>query len=159
VALVNGALGPVVAEAADLLRPHAEREGFTLGVEVAPDLPPVRFERDAVLQVVFNLVDNAVKYARDGGPPRITIRCERDGAGVRLTVRDHGPGVPSRHLGKIFEPFYRGESELTRRSKGTGLGLALVRGLGDCMGARVAGRNLTEGGFEVALVFPAAGTA
>jgi signal transduction histidine kinase len=153
--LVNGALGPVVEEAAQLLRPHAEREAFTIGVEVAPNLPPVRFERDAVLQVVFNLVDNAVKYAGNGAR-HITITCRPDAGGVRLAVRDHGPGVPARHLGKIFEPFYRGESELTRRSKGTGLGLALVRGLVECMGARVVGRNAADGGFEVAVLFRAA---
>jgi signal transduction histidine kinase len=69
-------------------------------------------------------------------------------------VCDHGPGVPQRHLGKIFEPFYRGEDELTRRRKGTGLGLALVRGLVECMGATVAGRNVSKGGFEVEVVFP-----
>jgi signal transduction histidine kinase len=61
-----------------------------------------------------------------------------------------------RHLRQIFEPFYRGENELTRRSKGTGLGLALVRGLAQRMGARVDGRNVPDGGFEVAIVFPPA---
>ena len=55
---------------------------------------------------------------------------------------------------KIFEPFYRAESELTRERKGTGLGLALVRGLVERMGARVRGRNLPEGGFEVEIVLP-----
>jgi len=154
-ALATAPLGPAVAEVATLLRPHAAREGFELRVEVDPDLPPVCFERDALVQVLFNLVDNAVKYARDGGPREITIRGRRDGGQVRIAVRDHGPGVPAPHLGKIFEPFYRGESELTRQSKGTGLGLALVRGLAERMGARAAGRNLPEGGFEVEIVFRA----
>jgi signal transduction histidine kinase len=63
--------------------------------------------------------------------------------------------VAARHLGKIFEPFYRGESELTRRSKGVGLGLALVRGLAERMGARVSGRNAPGGGFEVEIRFTA----
>ncbi len=75
---------------------------------------------------------------------------------VRLAVRDHGPGVPARHLGRIFEPFYRVEYELTRRRKGTGLGLTLVRGLAERMGARVTGRNAPGGGFEAEIVFPAA---
>jgi signal transduction histidine kinase len=152
-ALVSGPLAPVVGEVAELLRPHVEGEGFDLRLEVAPELPAVRFERDALMQVLWNLVDNAVKYARDASPRRILLRGWQDGGGVHVAVRDHGPGVPPRHLGKIFEPFYRGERELTRRSKGTGLGLALVRGLVERMGARVHGRNLPDGGFEVEIVF------
>jgi signal transduction histidine kinase len=152
--LVAGPLGPVLTEAATLLGPHVEREGFELAIEVDAELPPVRFERDALLQVLFNLVDNAVKYARDGRPRRITLAATRDGEGARVTVRDHGPGVPSRHLRHVFEPFYRVEQELTRRSTGTGLGLALVRSLVGRMGGRVAGRNLAEGGFEVGVLLP-----
>jgi signal transduction histidine kinase len=151
VALVTGALAPVVQEAIELVRPHAEAEGFTLGVEIDGGLPPVRFERDALLQVLFNLVDNAVKYARDGGERRIVVRAAPSDGGVRLAVRDAGPGVPERHLPHVFEPFYRGERELTRRSRGTGLGLALVRGLVERMGGRVDGRNVPGGGFEVTI--------
>ena len=154
--LVTGSLGPVVTEAAELLRPHAEREGFVLDVEVDASLPAVRFERDALLQVLFNLVDNAVKYARESEPKRITLSCRADGRQVRLTVRDHGPGVPAYQLRKLFEPFYRGESELTRRSKGTGLGLALVQSLAKQMGASAVARNARGGRFEVELIFPVA---
>jgi len=154
--LVTGSLGGVVTEAAELLRPHAEREGFTLDVDVDTPLPAVRFERDALLQVLFNLVDNAVKYARHGDVKRISVSCRLHGGEVHLAVRDHGPGVARHHLRKLFEPFYRGESELTRQSKGTGLGLALVQGLAKQMGARAAARNLETGGFEVEVTFPAA---
>ena len=149
-----GPVGPVVQEVAALVRPHVESEGFVLRVEIEPDLPPVRFERYALMQVLFNLVDNAVKYANGSAEKEITFRCRRGGDGVCLAVCDKGPGVPVRQLPKIFHPFYRAESELTRRSKGTGLGLALVRGLVDAMGARVTGRNRPEGGFEVEIAFP-----
>jgi len=155
--LATGSLSQVVAEAADLLRPHAEREGFTLDVDVDPSLPAVRFERDALLQVLFNLVDNAVKYARASDPQRIALSCHAAGGEVDLAVRDHGPGIARHHLRRVFEPFYRGESELTRRSKGTGLGLALVRSLAEHMGARVRARNVIDGGFEVAVIFPTKG--
>ena len=154
-ALVVGSVAPVVQEVAELLRPHVQAQGFELQVQIAADCPPVRFERDALMQVLWNLVDNAVKYARDASPKRIELGCRHDSGDVHVTVRDHGPGVPSRHLGKIFEPFYRGESELTRRSKGTGLGLALVRGLVERMGARVSGGNAAGGGFEVVITFHA----
>jgi signal transduction histidine kinase len=151
-----GALGPVVEDVAALLRPHAEREGAALRVEVAPDLPPVRFERDALLQILVNLVDNALKYARDAASRDVTIACLRHGEGVALSVRDHGPGVAARHLPRIFEPFHRGEDELTRTTQGTGLGLALVKSLVEKMGGAVAGRNAAGGGFEVCVELPGA---
>jgi len=156
VALATGPLEPVVREAVELVRPHVEAEGFTLRLELDDALPPVRFERDALLQVLFNLIDNAVKYARDGAERRVVVRASNGEGGVRLTVSDAGPGVPGRHLAHVFEPFYRGEHELTRRTKGTGIGLALVRGLVERMGGRVNGRNAAGGGFEVAIVLAAA---
>jgi signal transduction histidine kinase len=156
VSLTVGPIAPVIAEAVALLRPHLEDAGFTLRVEVDPALPPARFERDALLQVLFNLVDNAVKYSNGASRPEIVLRAARAGDRIVLAVRDHGPGVPAAHLGNIFEPFYRGERELTRRSKGTGLGLALVRGLAEGMGATVLGRNAQDGGFEVEIGLVAA---
>ena len=73
-----------------------------------------------------------------------------------LRVRDHGPGVHGRQLSRIFEPFYRGGDERTRTTKGTGIGLALVKDLSERMGAAVSGANADGGGFCVRLVFPAA---
>lgn len=155
VALTTGSIESTVREAAALLRPHVEAEGFDLHLEIGAPVPAVRFEHDALVQVLCNLVDNAVKYAHGASSNRIALRCRHDGTHVYVEVRDHGPGVAARHLGKIFEPFYRGESELTRRSKGTGIGLALVRGLTERMGATVTGRNVPDGGFEVAIAFRA----
>jgi len=151
-ALHAGSLEPVVHEACETLRPHAERSGFALRLDVADELPPVRFDRDAVIQVLFNLVDNAMKYA-GREHPEVVLSLARRGDAVALAVRDRGPGVPGPQLSRIFEPFYRGGSELTRSTRGTGIGLALVKELGERMGARVSGRNPEEGGFEVVLVF------
>jgi len=85
------------------------------------------------------------------------MSARRAGRAVCVAVRDRGPGIPARHLGKVFEAFYRGEDELTRRNKGTGLGLALVRGLVERMGGTVRGRNVPAGGFEVEIEIRAAG--
>ena len=159
VALVVGPVTPVLEEAAALLAPHLEGAGLRLRLAIEPGLPPARFERDALLQVLVNAVDNAVKYAAGGVPGEVVLAARREGERLVVAVRDHGPGVPAAQLGRIFEPFYRGERELTRRSKGTGLGLALVRGLGEAMGATVLGRNLPDGGFEVAIALAAAADA
>jgi signal transduction histidine kinase len=150
-----GDVAPVVREAVETLRPHVEREGFSLTIAMEEDLPPVRFDRDAVLQVLFNLVDNALKYAGGAAQREIAITCLRDEGGVALCVRDFGPGVPRRHHARIFEAFYRGENELTRSAKGSGIGLALVKELSEAMGAALQSGNAEGGGFRVSLRFAA----
>ncbi len=112
------------------------------------------FDRDAVAQIVVNLVDNALKYARDAARREVRVECAEQEGGVSLRVRDFGPGVATRDLARIFELFQRGESDLTRTTRGTGLGLALVRSLAQRMGARVSAGNAEEGGLEVTVVFP-----
>lgn len=160
----NRPMNPTVGDPGDALRsvaelfgPQAAGAGFELVVEAEPGLPAVRFDRDALVQVLFNLVDNAVKYARDAEDRRVVLRAERDGAGVALLVRDHGPGVPARQLRQVFEPFFRGERELTRTATGTGIGLALVRGLVDRMGGAVTAENAADGGLRVRITLPVAG--
>jgi signal transduction histidine kinase len=155
-AIAVGMVGPVLADAAEKLAPHAAREGFTLAVSVADDLPAVRFDRDALLQVLFNLVDNAMKYAKSSSDRTVELEARRDGEAVTVAVRDFGPGVARAHLERVFEPFYRGESELTRTAKGTGIGLALVKELAERMGAAVSGANADGGGFRVRVAFPVA---
>jgi signal transduction histidine kinase len=148
-----GDIGPVVREAVELLRPHAAAHGLALELALDGALPPVHFERDALLQVVFNLVDNAVKYGR-GEPAKIEVACRRAGDGVALVVRDHGKGVPREELSRILEPFYRRGDELTRSAPGAGIGLALVRSLALQMGAALDVANAEGGGLAVTLALP-----
>ncbi len=149
---VVGPVGEVLEQVLEVLGPHARQKGFTLELMLAPDLPAVSMDRDALLQVLLNLVDNALKFAVLADDKRIVLQARAHGAEVVLAVRDHGPGVPSRQLHRIFQPFYRGERELTRRTKGTGIGLALVAGLVQRMGGRVEALNHPEGGLEVRVV-------
>jgi signal transduction histidine kinase len=148
-----GDIKGVVCESIEVLRPHVEAHGFSIELELPTPvslLPEVRFEPDALKQVLFNLVDNALKYARDSHDRRIVIRCQPEPSGLALSVCDYGPGVRREHLKSIFQPFFRGENELTRKSQGTGIGLSLVRGLASAMGASVRGEN-TNPGFAVRL--------
>jgi signal transduction histidine kinase len=154
-----GDVAPLIEEVVGVLGPHAEQEGFVLQAEVEPGLPSVRYDRDALLQVLFNLVDNAIKYSRDATKKEIKISCRKERDGLLLSVADHGPGVPPQHMKGIFQPFYRAENELTRSSKGTGIGLALVRGLVERMGGSVRGENVRTGGFVVQVFLRAAAPA
>jgi signal transduction histidine kinase len=155
---IAGPIEPVLREVVDTLEPHARNEGFEIRVNVPPDLPDARFDRDALEQVLFNLIDNAIKYAKEGAKRLILIEAEQRDGGVSVSVVDQGPGVSERHLGKVFEPFFRGEPELTRTTKGTGIGLALVRGLVGSMGGEVTVENLAGGGFKVRVSLPLATT-
>jgi len=146
---VVGQVGDVLQQLPEILGPHLREQGFALELDIAPDLPPVTMDRDALLQVLVNLLDNALKFARTAQEKRVVVRARPAGEGVALLVRDHGPGVPNRQLRRVFQPFFRGERELTRKTKGTGIGLSLVRGLVERMGGRVSARNHPQGGFEV----------
>ncbi len=133
-----------------LLQPHAEKEGFALLLEVEEGLPAVKVDRDALLQVIFNLVDNAIKYARSAADKKVIASAPGE-KGKRWWSRSK-TGVPESPRGSssgLFEPFWRGENELTRSTKGTGIGLALVRGLVERMGGQVSARNAEAGGLAV----------
>jgi signal transduction histidine kinase len=140
-----GDVSPHVRDAVVLLEAHAAQQGYSLLLSCDEDLPRVWFEPDAIKQVVFNLVDNSMKYGGDASDKRIVVECRRGGKGVTLTVRDYGPGVAPGHVRRIFLPFFRGERELTRKHSGTGIGLGLVSSLVGAMKGRVSAENLSPG--------------
>jgi len=154
--LTLGDAGAVVREVLDLMRPHIEREGFSVQLTASDVLPEVQLDVDALKQMLFNVLDNALKYGRGDGSAQIDVTCTADsGGGVLVSVRDYGRGVSEAQLHAVFEPFFRGENELTRRQQGTGLGLALVRDLVALMRGTVAGLNRSPG-FEVRISLRAA---
>jgi len=107
------------------MRPYAPREACDK-TELGP-VERTTFDSDAVTQIAVNLLDNAVKYARNAENKTITVRTRSDEQFTLIEVEDHGPGVPHRQRKKIFEQFYRSGAEATRETTGTGLGLALVK--------------------------------
>jgi signal transduction histidine kinase len=156
----SGNVAAIVEEVTAKLRPHAAREGFTIRVETETDRPlsEAVFDRDALTQVIFNLVDNALKYARGATRKEVIISSTTDseGGGVRVSVRDFGPGIPAGDLARVFDAFYRAEDELTRTTKGTGIGLALVKELMESIGGSVCAENAEGGGLRVSLRLPRA---
>jgi signal transduction histidine kinase len=155
-------LKPVpVAELVDIVRSkvgsQVERAGFELALRNdAPADAAVRVDADAFVQIFINLVDNALKFSAAAPAKRVELACRRESSGALLfTVRDFGPGVPKEQMKKVFELFYRAESELTRETVGTGIGLALVRQLAAAMGGKVDVRNC-EPGAEFRVELPSA---
>jgi signal transduction histidine kinase len=121
-----GNLNECIAGVVEMMTPYATQNGFSIKAELE-HLGHVAFDSDAIKQIVVNLLDNAVKYARNTADKTITVRTRSDSQYILIEVEDHGPGVPHRQRKKIFEEFYRLGSEATRETTGTGLGLALVK--------------------------------
>jgi two-component system phosphate regulon sensor histidine kinase PhoR len=92
-------------------------------------------DRDRLRQVMSNLISNAIRYNKRGG--EVVIRSEKLSAGIKITVKDTGVGIPEEHLTRIFERFYRVDSDRSRSLGGTGLGLAIVKHIVDAHGSRM----------------------
>ena len=152
--LAEISLTDVVEQAVDAAEDIAERAGIPVAVACG-SLPKVRGDADRLVQVVTNLLVNAVRVSPHG--EEVTVTCGADGARARIEVRDHGPGVPQGQLDEIFEPFVQFDVPGQRRAGGAGLGLAIARGIVEAHGGCIGARPATGGGsaFEVSL--PAAG--
>ncbi|MBL8670143.1 MAG: sensor histidine kinase KdpD [Alphaproteobacteria bacterium] len=121
---------------------------------VAADLPLLRLDFALMEQVLFNLLDNAVKYGPDGSA--IALRAARDGNAVTIAVEDEGPGIPPGDLERVFDKFYRvhrGDAAVA----GTGLGLSICRGIVEALGGTIRARSPVRAGrgTAVEIRFPA----
>jgi two-component system sensor histidine kinase KdpD len=157
--LESGALKPrgSLADLSDVLGAALERAGKILtghhvDLDLAPGLPMLNLDMVLFEQVLFNLLDNAAKYA----PPdsRIQIKAYRDGEQVILQVIDEGDGIPAQDVEHIFDKFYRANGT-DRQRAGTGLGLAICRGFVEAMGGTITAGNRTDPpGAIITVVLP-----
>ncbi|SMC72832.1 sensor histidine kinase KdpD [Rhizobium sp. RU36D] len=140
----------VVQSAVERTRKHAP--GRVIETGIAGDLPLIRGDSVLLSQVLFNLLDNAVKY---GGSEPINVYARRDGKDVLISVTDLGKGIPPDDLDRIFEKFYR-RGKPDGRSPGTGLGLSIARGFVDAMGGRIHAESpaLKKRGTRIVIRFP-----
>lgn len=144
----HSALQLAPCDLAALLR---EQEQPGLALQIEPGLPLLSLDRLRVQLLLRNLVHNALRHNEAArGPVLLSLR--REGPGVRLTVRDQGPGVPPECLAQLGQPFYRPDAARTRGEGGVGLGLALCRLVAEAHGSRLELRNL-QPGFEASVRF------
>ena len=129
------AVGDVVAEAAGAVRERFSAPGCSFEVDAADDLPAIIADRDALVTVVVNLLDNAWKYS--GDQKRISLRASSDADSVSIAVTDNGVGLSRRAAKRIFDRFYQVDPSLSREAGGCGLGLAIVKFIVDAHGGSV----------------------
>ena len=115
----------VVAEAVERARSAAEHRGIPIEVHEPDHALTILGDRRQLVSAVYNLLDNATKYSEAGSPVEVLTRSVA--SAVEIDVRDHGVGIPTRDLERIFERFYRVDRARSRDTGGTGLGLAIVR--------------------------------
>ena len=126
---------------------NIEDHGFSLTVSCDSNIDKVQLmmDRDAVMQILTNLVDNSLKFSRNADYKMIIIELKTEGDHVYLAVRDYGPGIPPSEMKKVFQEFYRVENEMTRTTKGTGIGLSMVKKLCALSNMRIEIENANPG--------------
>jgi two-component system sensor histidine kinase KdpD len=143
----------------DLVGRTIERLRPRLGgrrLDVTLEAPPVHVDPVLLDDAVTNVIENAIKYTEATAALRVVARALQDEAFVRLTVEDAGPGVPDDALPRLFEKFYRVPGGPRGSRSGTGIGLAVVRGLIEATGGRCSARRSDLGGLAIDLDLPAA---
>ncbi len=145
---------PLVHDVLEAFRYPLAQRGFKVDVAMAPDLPEALVDPEAVKQAVANLVDNAIKYSGEGR--RIAVAVRSEGDRVAIEVADEGIGIAPGEAERIFEKFYRiGRSE-TQASRGSGVGLALVKHIAEAHGGRVKVESRPGEGSRFTLYVPVA---
>ncbi|MFQ6615151.1 MAG: ATP-binding protein [Fidelibacterota bacterium] len=118
-------VGQFLRELVERVQHQVQHKGFTIQTNVGDQLPLAKVDRDAMAQVLINLMDNAIKYS--GRSRDIEISAREDSGHLRIDVRDHGIGIGKEEMKKVFDRFYRGTRNGKRPTRGTGLGLTLVK--------------------------------
>ncbi|MFZ2807392.1 MAG: HAMP domain-containing sensor histidine kinase, partial [Desulfosalsimonadaceae bacterium] len=151
--LSQGNFEDVINEVRNIMQENLRQEGFVLNVE-NPGNVSFMYDREAMVQVLINLIENSMKFGKNNPEKKITLRLEPEAGQVKISLSDTGPGIPKHALKKVFDDFFRVDNELTRTTGGTGIGLALVSKFVKAMGGRVAARNNDGPGCTISIFLP-----
>ncbi|HLL29080.1 MAG TPA: ATP-binding protein [Xanthobacteraceae bacterium] len=145
-------IGRLVESVVTMMALAAEKKGVLLSAELAAALPEIVADERAVRQILLNLLSNAIKFTGEGGS--VAIGCRTEGDGLLLSVADSGIGVAEKDLGHLGSPFFQAHSSYDRPYEGSGLGLAVVKGLAELHGGSVDIASRLGEGTKVAIRLP-----
>jgi PAS domain S-box-containing protein len=141
----------LIDEAVEMFEPQAQARSIALDFDVEESVPPVSADRDRLIQVLSNLLGNALKFTPAGR--QITVRAELDEGAVHVVVKDSGVGIPAEDLPHVFDRFW----QANRASRaGAGLGLAICKGIVEAHGGRIWAASMVERGTTFHFTLPAA---
>ncbi|HYR75850.1 MAG TPA: HAMP domain-containing sensor histidine kinase [Pyrinomonadaceae bacterium] len=147
-------IAELVHNTLDSYRYQIEQQGFAFEESIDSNLPPVRVDREAIARALVNLVNNALKYSTD--EKFLGVKLYRENGVLKLEVADRGIGIERRDQAKIFEKFYRTGDPLVHNTKGSGLGLSLVRHITQAHGGEIAVESTPGKGSKFTLSLPLA---
>lgn len=126
---------------------NVEKQGFELTVSTDMEADKIHqlIDRDAIMQILMNLVDNSLKFSKNASYKMIHIELAIKGTDMYMAVRDYGPGIPQSEMKKVFQEFYRVENEMTRQTNGTGIGLSMVKKLCNLCNMKIEVENANPG--------------
>jgi signal transduction histidine kinase len=150
-------LHPLVREVLSEIEMARADRGVRVADAVPDDLPPVLVDPERVHQVLFNLLDNAVRYTPPGG--EVTVAAHRGNRGCEVAVSDTGPGIAPEHLPRLFERFYRADAARSRGDGGTGIGLAIARSVVEAHGGHIRAESRLGHGSVFTFDLPVADAA
>jgi signal transduction histidine kinase len=145
-------LAELVRTTLDSYRFQIEQNGFAFEENISGDLPPLSVDREAIARSLLNLVNNALKYSKDR--KYIGVSLYRSNGSVKLEVQDRGIGIAQAEQDKIFEKFYRCGDPLVHNTKGSGLGLSLVRHIALAHGGQVSVESVPDKGSKFTIALP-----
>jgi signal transduction histidine kinase len=148
-------LGVVVGEVLRIVAPQAAANGLAVDSQLAPKLPHLRADEQAIRRILFNLLSNAFKFTPRGGEVTVALRQAENGD-LELSVADTGIGIAAEDISKLMQPFVQLDNVYQRKYQGTGLGLALVRSLAQLHGGSISIESVPGRGTVVTVWLPAA---
>jgi two-component system sensor histidine kinase GlrK len=149
--LEKSALAPLIHKAVVEIAPLIEAKEIEVETEVA-ELPPVRIDRERILQVLRNLLGNAAKFTPKAG--KVKVKARTVNSGIEVSVWDTGPGIAAENLDAIFEKFQQGRADGAASGNGTGLGLAIAKQIITSHGGQIWAENQAERGSTFFFVLP-----
>ncbi len=145
-------INDLVLKVCEKMRFEAEEKNHTLECICSDKLPSVYADKDAIEQVVMNILSNSIKYTKDGGNIRVYVGVINES--VYIKVVDNGMGIPEKDLNRIFERFYRVDKTRSRKMGGTGLGLSIVKEIIEGMDGTIDIKSQVNQGTEVVVTLP-----
>ena len=124
----------VIKNSVQDMQSYVRGRGLTLKTRIQPDLPPIQGDKNRMMQVLTDLIDNAIKFTEKGG---IVIEAKRERDNIQVTVKDTGIGISRENIDKLFIKFYQIDSSLSRKYGGTGLGLAICKKIVEAHGGEI----------------------